>query len=188
MGMKALKRKDLAGQKFGFITVLSFSRVDKRNNLYDVYWNCIDDFGFKKEIKSKHLLSGQIKSCGGLIHDRKREKHPRWAGCGEVSAAYFYQIKWGAEIRGLSFDITIEEIWQLFLDQNKKCKLSGQDLIFPTCDRKRDGTASLDRKDSSLGYAKDNIQWIHKEVNRMKGQMSDPDFIKMCKDIANNNP
>ena len=46
------------------------------------------------------------------------------------------------------------------------------------------GTASLDRKNSSLDYTKDNIQWVHKDVNYMKMSLSEKYFIKLCKLIA----
>jgi hypothetical protein len=47
-------------------------------------------------------------------------------------------------------------------------------------------TASLDRKDSSKGYTKDNVQWIHKTINFMKGQMSDQEFVSWCKLVCTN--
>ena len=53
--------------------------------------------------------------------------------------------------------------------------------------RKSDGTASLDRIDSSKGYIEGNIQWVHKDINRMKGDSSDNDFIKLCKIISDFN-
>ena len=48
-------------------------------------------------------------------------------------------------------------------------------------------TASLDRIDSSRGYTLDNIQWVHKDLNKMKTNYPNDYFIKMCKYVANNN-
>jgi len=46
-------------------------------------------------------------------------------------------------------------------------------------------TASIDRINNSRGYLKGNIQLVHKDINFMKGKMSQDDFIKMCKLVAN---
>lgn len=48
-------------------------------------------------------------------------------------------------------------------------------------------TASLDRIDSSRGYEIDNIQWVHKDVNKMKMGLSQNEFIDICKIISKNN-
>ena len=48
----------------------------------------------------------------------------------------------------------------------------------------KDFTASLDRKDSTKGYELDNVQWIHEDLNRMKGNLPDFVFIQWCKRIA----
>jgi peroxiredoxin family protein len=48
------------------------------------------------------------------------------------------------------------------------------------------GTASLDRKDSSKGYTKDNIQWIHKDLQKMKMDMPEDKFINWCNLIIEN--
>ena len=46
------------------------------------------------------------------------------------------------------------------------------------------GTASLDRIDSSKGYVKGNVQWVHKDINKMKTDFEQSIFIKLCKSVA----
>lgn len=48
------------------------------------------------------------------------------------------------------------------------------------------GSASLDRKDSSKGYLKGNVQWLHTSVNNIKGALAHDEFINICKKITNN--
>ena len=48
-------------------------------------------------------------------------------------------------------------------------------------------TASLDRIDSSKGYIEGNVQWVHKRVNLMKGNMSTENFIEWCNLVVKNN-
>ena len=88
-----------------------------------------------------------------------------------------------ARIRGIPFDITIEEAWELFLKQERKCSYTNMLLTFPTTSCSYDGTASLDRIDSSKGYSIGNLQWVHKWVNIMKTDLTEPEFFGFCKMI-----
>jgi hypothetical protein len=45
-------------------------------------------------------------------------------------------------------------------------------------------TASLDRIDSSKGYIEGNLQWVHKNINMLKGNMLDNTFIEWCHKIS----
>ena len=45
-------------------------------------------------------------------------------------------------------------------------------------------TASLDRIDSSRGYDADNIQWVHKDINWMKQDFSQSEFIAYCRRVS----
>jgi hypothetical protein len=116
----------------------------------------------------------------------KADKELRWKGYGEISGDFYRSISDGAASRGFDFLVSIENLWSLFLKQNKKCALSGQFLILSKGRRHEVGTASLDRIDSSKGYYIENIQWVHKDVNIMKGDFSQEYFIKLCHAIANN--
>lgn len=52
--------KDLVGQKFNHLTVLSF--CEERNGRY--YWNCVCDCGNEKVVRGHNLMYGSSKSCG----------------------------------------------------------------------------------------------------------------------------
>lgn len=55
------ENKDLTGNKFFRLLVLS--RADK-SKWGDLMWNVVCDCGTEKKVAQKHLLSGNIKSCG----------------------------------------------------------------------------------------------------------------------------
>lgn len=55
--------KDMKGQKYGSLTVVSFSHMDKHNS---ANWKCICECGAFKTVSRPHLTSGDIKSCGCL--------------------------------------------------------------------------------------------------------------------------
>ncbi len=62
--------KDLTGQKFGRLTVLS---IVSRRNSEGVKWLCRCDCGNLIETYSKKLNSGNTRSCGCLQHDSVME-------------------------------------------------------------------------------------------------------------------
>ena len=86
---------------------------------------------------------------------------------------------------GMLFDLDAKFLWELFIKQNKKCALSGVDIVFSQTNRFRSkGTASLDRIDSNKGYTKDNVQWVHKHINNIKMEFSQPEFFDWCKKVV----
>ncbi len=79
-----------------------------------------------------------------------------------------------------------EDLWKLFLQQNKKCALSGIELTFSKIRKDTTGkTISLDRIDSSKGYVPGNVQFVHKHINIMKNKFDQDYFISLCKSIIN---
>ena len=118
--------------------------------------------------------------------------HHKWSGYKQITGTYMSQLKTGAKTRGLDFDVSMQYLWQLFVDQDKKCAFTGLDLTMDYNSTKiRTGglcenTASLDRIDSSIGYIEGNVQWVHKDINMMKRTYDENYFIKMCKLVANN--
>lgn len=178
-------RDDLTGKRFSKLVVIEISTPNKRKGGTDRYWKCKCDCGKIKRVRQYHLTDGRIQSCG-CEQFQKRSKHPAWKGCGEFSGTFFKTIEHGARIRKLDFNITKEYIWDLFLKQNRKCALTGLELKFCSKYNIPDGTASLDRIDSSKGYVPGNVQWIHKNLNKMKMEFSQDQFIDYCKLVVEN--
>lgn len=96
----------------------------------------------------------------------------------EIPITWFNKIKNSAELRNISFNISIEEVFDLYNKQDKRCSLSGIEIIWANFGQKH--TASLDRIDSKLGYEYNNVQIVHKDINFMKQSYSQDYFIAMC--------
>lgn len=171
---------DLKNKRFGQLLAIKRIGMDYRGSSI---WLCKCDCGNQKEITAGQLQSGSSSSCGCKMYNTKSQSFA-WKGHGEISKSFFNSIRENAKTRKLKFDITIEFIWELFLQQGRKCKLTGLDLIFATKSNTFDRTASLDRIDSSKGYIEGNVQWVHKDVNYMKQEYIQKDFINMCKLVA----
>jgi hypothetical protein len=114
--------------------------------------------------------------------------------CGDLGGTLYCSIKNRAKHRGIEFNLSKDFMWELLKKQNFKCALSGVDIQLSTKLTSKGTnpdyksiTASLDRIDSSKYYTKDNVQWIHKDVNKMKNSFNQSYFINMCKLISSNN-
>jgi len=101
-----------------------------------------------------------------------------------VPSGYMVMLKKAAIKRKLVFEITAEDVYNLFLNQNKKCVFTNLDIRFKATTNDYKATASLDRIDSTKGYIKDNIQLVHKDINVMKSNFSDKYFVNMCKLVS----
>lgn len=118
----------------------------------------------------------------------------KFKGCGDLSGSYLNSIIQRAEKKKLKYNVAPEYLWNLFLEQDRKCALSGVDITldrhFGTNSRdnttKFTQTASLDRIDSAKGYIEGNVQWIHKQVNLMKLDMGQDEFVDFCDLISKN--
>lgn len=77
-------------------------------------------------------------------------------------------------------------MWNLFLKQDRKCALSGEPIQFSSKVHKFDRTDSMDRIDSSKGYTRENVQWLHKHVNLMKWDFTVERFKYLIDKIYNN--
>lgn len=78
--------------------------------------------------------------------------------------------------------ITIEDVYNIWIKQEKVCNLSGIPIGF--CDDGLGHTCSIDRIDSNKEYDLDNIQLVHKDINYMKNRYNNDYFIDICKKIA----
>ncbi len=110
-------------------------------------------------------------------------KHGNWRGGKYVSRYFYTKAKQHAATRNLIWEITLDDLDALYERQEMKCVYTGWDLVFGTT--RQEQTASLDRRDSSLGYTTDNIQLVHKTVNQMKWNLPEEEFLRACKAVAN---
>ena len=166
-------RTNLIGKKFGRLIVLKEYKGKTESNKKGVKWLCECDCGNTIVVLSRLLIGGNNMSCG---------KHT-YKGYAEISGSHFSKLKRMAESRELKFRITLPYIWKIFLKQNRKCALSGVELFADANILNKETTASLDRIDSSKGYIKGNVQWVHKDLNRCKWDFPEAEFLEWVKKI-----
>lgn len=174
---------DLTDRQFGYLKVLR--PLEKRSHCSCIVWECQCTFqGCGKIIErpSNNLMHGRKtnQSCGcyAPVHN--------YRGREDLSQSYFSGLKRGAAERELAFDIDIDFAWDLFLRQDRKCALTGQPLSLMRSFRRQNRvlqTASLDRIDSSKGYIEGNVQWIRKDLQFVKSDLLDEEFIAICRQV-----
>lgn len=170
--------------KYNQLTVLE--EVKHNNRLmFKVQCDC-----GRVDLKRKDwVISGRTTSCKNCASKRTAAKYPppvNRKGCCGLSGTHLLSIKSGASKRNLSFNLSAEFLWNLFESQKGKCALTGIDIILVNKIKNNNVdwsviTASLDRKDSNKGYTEDNVQWVHKEVNRLKNNYSLEELLHWSK-------
>jgi peroxiredoxin len=107
--------------------------------------------------------------------------------CGKIPAAYIKVLQKRSLRKGVKYDLDAEYLNELLESQNMKCALSGIPLTIrkESCEK---STASLDRIIPELGYTKGNVQWVHKDINYMKGRFSEDRFIQICRIVSEYRP
>lgn len=128
------------------------------------------------------IFNQHTKSCGCL----KTKNRCRFTGYEDLSGSHYNSIKRGAEVRKIEFSISKKDVWDQFIKQDRKCALTKLDIQFGN-KTKKNTTASVDRIDNTKGYTVDNIQIVHKYINRMKVCHSQDFFIYLCKLVSHNN-
>jgi len=102
---------------------------------------------------------------------------------GAVRLAWYESFSKSALVRGYSWDLTPEQINELYEEQNEVCALSGLSIGWSKIGW--DHTASIDRINNNEGYFLENIQLVHKKINMMRGTLSVEEFTELCAAVAN---
>lgn len=140
-------------------------------------WRCkCTKCGEMHELTNRQLLSGYKTRC------TKSFRSHNWTGHELITGSLWTRIKKQAVARELDFTLTIEQAWEMFENQKRRCALSGLNISFGS--GKSGHTASLDRIDSTKGYVLDNVQWVHKEINMMKRNLPEAHFLNLCKLVS----
>jgi len=122
-----------------------------------------------------HLL---LQPCIGCSN---KNNHPTGM-VGSVRMSWYTAFQKSAATRGYIWELTPEFIDTLYQEQDGLCVYSG---LFISWDESGwNHTASIDRIDNSRGYFEDNIQLVHKEINMMRGSLSDSRFKELCNLVA----
>lgn len=100
---------------------------------------------------------------------------------------YWRNVQASAAARGYEVTVSMDEAFAILERQGFACALTGETIKIADSVKGHLGgetTASLDRIDSSKGYVPGNLQWLHKDVNRLKSTLGQDRFIQICMIVA----
>lgn len=165
------------GDVYGHWTVISGpnKKVHKNNVAYKCRCSC----GNESFISSWDLRSRRSTCCNKCKGTKSGELLTYQNGrVGDLCANQFGKIRKSAEIRGLDFNVSISYLWNLFINQNKRCAITGDEISSIK-------QASLDRINSEYGYIEGNVQWVTKQANLSKHLMSMEQLYEFCRKVLN---
>lgn len=164
------RRRIEKGARIGKLVVVDpyFTKSDSGHPVCLCKCDCGQDF----KVKRYALTTGNTSSCGCLRPNQSPEHE-------HINKRFWKALRTNAKTRDIDLNITIEYIWQLFERQGRKCALSGESITMNV-------DASLDRIDSAGHYDEGNVQWLHKNVNTMKWDLTTERFLELCEKITTN--
>lgn len=177
---------DMTGVVIGLYRVLGKTGTKKfPSGATQIIWaaECLS-CGSVKESQKQHVMNSKYgcKECKGTNMSGKESCH--WKGGEVVPGVFLTKAKLAAKRRSrdIAFDVSLEYLEKLWLSQNSQCAYTGWPINFGKSGVEQ--TASLDRIDSSIGYIEGNVQFVHKDVNIMKHELSDSRFREICRAIT----
>jgi len=183
------KVKNILGQKFGKLTVISL--CEDRGNSGQIMYNCVCDCGNSHRTSGHSIRSGRSKSCGcnrlnyipkTFNKDRKEQI---------LIQLYKSTIEKRSKSKGWDVCIDFNVFKKLSLSN---CFYCGINPISKIDDRKKDNNKTkisdeyiyvngIDRMDSDLGYTVENSVSCCKYCNTAKNNMRIDDFKKWIRRV-----
>ena len=165
------------GDKYKHWTVINGPQITKHQC---VVWECQCDCGNTRWIQGNELTNPnkcfQCAKCAAK--ERGALQAERNGKVGELTLTRYTKLQRSAETRNISFNVSMEYLWNLFEYQNHTCAITGDYIPSIT-------EASLDRIDSNGNYEKGNVQWVTYQANVSKHTMSMNELYEFCKKVLN---
>ena len=160
-------RNQRIGQTIGSITIIAELPSEKGSSA----WLCECRCGNRFKKLNRHIRRKD--NWTGCVACNRGSTSYLYKGYKEITGTYWARVQKQALDRDITFNLEIEEAYLLF---DGFCYYTNLPIELGK-------TASLDRTDSLKGYSIDNVQWVHKDINRMKNDFSDEYFRFLCQKV-----
>lgn len=160
----------LIGKKHGHLYIEQLCRKKNRNLL-----KCICDCG-----RVQYFYRYQLKNTKLCSHCQQQQSTKT-----QVSTQLYDFIKKRAEANNLPFELSYDYVNELYKKQNKKCVFTNK-TINATYYQVNNNDADLTLINPQKGYVVGNVQWCSKFIAKIKSNLNDKDFFKLCDKIVKN--
>ena len=134
----------------------------------------------RKNYAMESLRLGKLcKACSNKLTDNC---HRGWHR--GIRLSWYTKFMTGALVRGIDWELAVDDVADLMETQDNKCALTGWDITFPETGHSQEAPASIDRINSNKGYVLGNVQLVTRHVNMMKQSYGNDYFIEVCKAVA----
>lgn len=164
------------GQRFGKYQIIDEKIIMDR----EAKVLCQCDCGVINQVTCYTLTNNVSRGCKKCNQSRPKELNPAWKGFGSVPGKKLSRLIRGAKNRNIEFNLDIYFLSKKYKEQNGLCYYTNLPINFD------DGSASLERIDSNIGYEESNVVWVHKNVNIMKRDLSYEEFYNVCRLVVKN--
>lgn len=136
-----------------------------------------------------NIRNGRDKRCPKCKMEQNKKARQQYS---EKTKLYkILQERWlGARDRAsnkeIPFIITKEDLLELWEQQNGLCNISKIPMTYELDNGRVFTNVSIDQKNPSQGYTKENIQLVCSAVNQLKSNWSMDIVMYICKQIVNN--
>jgi hypothetical protein len=188
----------VVGDRLGKLTILSIDilpYVSKSGRKYNrKFVNCQCDCGnlCRRELTNIKQCNINNTACGcnrGKLKWGAGRSKPSYYREGRYFNQQYLRYVSRNAIKGKhKFSLIIDDLDNQYEAQDGLCYYTGDRLILPpkavAFHYSKDYNISVDRKDSKLGYTKDNIVLCTSDANLAKQSLSIDDFISLCRRVA----
>ena len=127
----------------------------------------------------------RCKHCKAVSAKNRRTQRNRTDALDRIFIERLCGARTRAKIKNLYFDLTIEDLENIYRDQNGCCALSGIPMTYAIGKGRVPTNISIDQIDPGKGYTRSNIQLVCMAVNQMKSDLCITELLVFCKGIIN---
>lgn len=169
------------GTKIQNLTILSKPYTYKNNLVYRVKCDCGHIFKTGHSTLYRKRNGMCLPYCNSCFSQDKKSPKRNTMLTEHISKSRYGHLVHTANDRGIEFSLSPEYLEELWIKQEGCCALSKLPIsLFISSKDSKFHTASLDRINSNIGYIEGNVQWVHKDINYMKCDFTQEEFINYC--------
>lgn len=129
----------------------------------------------------------RCRSCKKEQYEKRRSQNRGKQDLDRILLERWHGAKDRARLNGLVIDFKWDYLKELWIRQEGRCSISNINMTFIMNNGRVSTNVSLDRKDSSKGYIKGNVQLVCMAVNQMKNDLKIKELLYFCYNILKYN-